>query len=163
MRIFLFKLVRKIFRPLEPHAAKWGAKNRVVAALYYAFLNRSFSYEQQTFLAGRVAYDHSLVSEQLRAGVITEDEAENHRLSHIITRSVGCQEVEEVDRLWLQLEPGDLWLICSDGLHGKVKNKEIFSMVSEQRCQAIDPLIELANERGGEDNISVVILDIQAP
>ena len=104
--------------------------------------------------------DHSLVTEQLRAGMITKEEAEKHQLKNIITRSVGYQEEEEVDVLHLELEIGDHILICSDGLHGKVESKEICDMIQTHGVEAVKPLIDLANRNGGEDNITVVILKV---
>lgn len=102
--------------------------------------------------------DHSLVNEQLRAGLLTEEEAEHHHLKNVITRSVGYQEQEEVDTLWLDLEDNDQLVLCSDGLYGKVTNKEIVSLINDYNVKAVPKLIDLANERGGEDNITAVII-----
>ncbi len=104
--------------------------------------------------------DHSLVSEQVRAGVLSKEEAELHHLRNVITRSVGYQEEEEVDTFATRLEPGDLLLLCSDGLHGKVPDKELSLIINQLKCDAIGKLINLANERGGEDNITAIIIYI---
>ena len=105
--------------------------------------------------------DHSLVSEQVRAGIITKEEAELHHLRNVITRSVGYQEEEDVDTTSFQLEDNDIMLLCSDGLHGKVTEKELSLLISQGGIQAVDGLIALANERGGDDNISVVLVKAQ--
>jgi len=105
--------------------------------------------------------DHSLVSEQVRAGILTKDEAELHHLRNVITRSVGYQEEEDVDPTSLHLENNDLLLLCSDGLHGKITDKELSLHTTEGGPQVVDKLIALANERGGEDNITVVIVKAQ--
>lgn len=102
--------------------------------------------------------DHSLVSEQVRAGLLTKEEAELHHLKNVITRSVGYQEEEDVDTFSIVLEKGDLFLLCSDGLHGKVSDQEIAQLCSDLRLDAAPKLIALANERGGDDNITVVIV-----
>ena len=105
--------------------------------------------------------DHSLVSEQVRAGIITKEEAELHHLRNVITRSVGYQEEEDVDTASFRLEDNDIMLLCSDGLHGKVNDKELSLLATENGTQAVDKFIALANERGGDDNITVVIVKAQ--
>lgn len=110
----------------------------------------------------QMTYDHSLVNEQVRAGIISQEEAELHHLKNVITRSVGYQEEEDVDTIVFDLEEGDYLLLCSDGLHGKVEDREIAHMVINNGLSAAGQLIDLANKRGGEDNITVVIIAIQA-
>lgn len=110
----------------------------------------------------QMTYDHSLVNEQVRAGIISQEEAELHHLKNVITRSVGYQEEEDVDTVVFDLEEGDYLLLCSDGLHGKVGDREIAHMVISNGLNAATQLIDLANKRGGEDNITVVIVAIQS-
>ena len=105
--------------------------------------------------------DHSLVSEQVRAGLLTKEEAELHHLRNVITRSVGYQEEEDVDTTSLRLEDGDCLLICSDGLHGKVTDQELSLMIEKHGLKAVEELIKLANDRGGDDNITTVILKVK--
>ncbi len=109
----------------------------------------------------QVTTDHSLVSEQIRAGLITKEEAERHHLRNVITRSVGYQENEDVDTYSLQLEDGDLLVICSDGLHGKISDLQLASLCNQYRSLAVDHLIAAANAAGGDDNISVIISDVK--
>lgn len=108
----------------------------------------------------QITFDHSLVSEQVRAGIITPEEAELHHLRNVITRSVGYQEEEHVDTTFLELENDDYLLICSDGLNKHVNDQEISNMLSSKGISATNDLIELTNERGGEDNVSVVVVKI---
>lgn len=110
----------------------------------------------------QMTYDHSLVNEQVRAGIISQEEADLHHLKNVITRSVGYQEEEDVDTIVFEIEEGDYLLLCSDGLHGKVEDREIAHMVINNGLSAAGQLIDLANKRGGEDNITVVIVSIQA-
>lgn len=109
----------------------------------------------------QVTTDHSLVSEQIRAGLITKEEAERHHLRNVITRSVGYQENEDVDTFCLPLEDGDIILLCSDGLHGKISEAQIGELCSNYRSLAVDHLIAAANAAGGDDNISVIIGEIK--
>jgi protein phosphatase len=101
------------------------------------------------------------VSEQVRAGIITKEEAELHHLRNVITRSVGYQEEEDVDGTCIDLDKGDFLLLCSDGLHGKVSDREISRLVQEKGIEALKHLIDLANSRGGDDNITVVVIEVR--
>lgn len=128
---------------------------------YIAHVGDSRLYLQRCGFIYQITNDHSLVSEQVRAGLITKEEAELHHLRNVITRSVGYQEEEDVDTTSLVLEDGDVLLLCSDGLHGKVNDREISQAMSEHGIKAVGNLIAMANERGGEDNITVVILKVK--
>ena len=109
----------------------------------------------------QMSSDHSLVQEQLRAGLITEEEATSHHLRNVITRSVGYQEEEEVDTFDFELKVDDLLLLCSDGLHGKVNDSEISNCMQKHGLDSVSSLISMANARGGDDNITVVIVKAQ--
>lgn len=104
--------------------------------------------------------DHSLVGEQLRAGVINAEEAKNNQMQNIITRSVGYQEIEDVDTVTLALEPDDLFVISSDGMHGRIVDEEISRIANEKQLDAVKDLVELANERGGKDNITLIVVKV---
>ncbi len=102
--------------------------------------------------------DHSLVNEQIKAGLITPEHAKTHRLKNIITRSLGYQEEVEVDTRIELLEEGDTFLLCSDGLSNMVEEDEMFEIVLRSHFQeAALRLVEVANERGGDDNITVIL------
>mgnify|MGYP001193341995 CR=1 FL=1 len=109
----------------------------------------------------QLSVDHSLVSEQLKAGLITEEMADNHQLKNVITRSIGYQEEEFVDTFTREVERGDLILLCSDGLHGKISDQEIVSICNRHAESSHEKLIHLANKRGGEDNISVIVITVK--
>ena len=110
----------------------------------------------------QVTHDHSLVNEQLRAGLISKEQARLHERKNVITRSVGYQEYEDVDSFAFATEPGDFLLICSDGLHGKLSDEEICNLCRELGCGAVSALIAAANARGGDDNITAVIVRVPA-
>ncbi len=107
----------------------------------------------------QVSEDHSLVNEQLKAGAITPDEARHSRLKNIITRSVGFEADVTVDMMGLEIEPGDRFVLCCDGLSNLVDDQEILDIVRDAPIDmAPKKLIDLANERGGDDNITVIVI-----
>ncbi len=102
--------------------------------------------------------DHSLVMEQIKAGLITPEHAKTHRLKNIITRSLGYQEEVEVDTRIETLEPGDTFLLCSDGLSNIVEEDEMHEIVCRLHFQeAVFQLVEVALDRGGDDNITLIL------
>ncbi len=112
----------------------------------------------------QVSEDHSLVNEQLKAGAITPDEARHSRLKNIITRSVGFESDVNVDLMGLELEGGDRLVICCDGLSNLVDDDEIREVVAASSLDdAPRRLVDLANERGGDDNITVIVIRVRQP
>ena len=107
--------------------------------------------------------DHSWVAEEVRAGVLTAEEARYHPRRNIITRALGLQAHVEVDLVEAPFEPPAALLLCSDGLYGVVGDEEILAHADRlPPQQAVDELIALANARGGPDNISVILVEITA-
>lgn len=110
----------------------------------------------------QITQDHSLVSEQIRAGVISEEDAKKHKLKNIITRSVGYQEEVDADIFYEKLKAKDRYILCSDGLTNLVSDETLKSVVIENPIdEACKKLVSLANEEGGDDNITVVICEIE--
>jgi serine/threonine protein phosphatase PrpC len=111
----------------------------------------------------QVTDDHSLVNEQVKAGVLKRNDPMAGQIRNVITRCVGYQEEEEVDTFPLEVRGGDVFLLCSDGLTNKVRDPEIAeSMAMTDTDAAVAGLIRLANQRGGEDNITVLILKVES-
>ncbi|MEO1336342.1 MAG: PP2C family serine/threonine-protein phosphatase, partial [Myxococcota bacterium] len=107
----------------------------------------------------QLSEDHSLVNEQLKAGLITPEQARMSRFKHIITRSVGFEEDVAVDTMVVPTQEGDLYVLCSDGLANLVSNQEIRDVLMNNFLRdAPKAMVALANERGGDDNITVVVL-----
>jgi serine/threonine protein phosphatase PrpC len=106
--------------------------------------------------------DHTLVNFRLKLGLITAEEAANSPGKNVITRAVGHQDYVEVDTIDLETRPGDRFVLCSDGLHGYLMDGEIDGLVQGPREAVTNRLIELANDRGGRDNITVVVCDVEA-
>jgi serine/threonine protein phosphatase PrpC len=106
----------------------------------------------------QITEDHSLVAEQLRMGLITEDEAQESR-HNIITRAVGRREDLEIDVFEEEWAPGDAFILCSDGLWNQVSEPQIVMVLSELEAQpAARKLIEMAMTAQAPDNVSVVIV-----
>lgn len=115
-------------------------------------------------LIQQISEDHSLVNEQIKAGMITADEARNSRFKNIITRSVGFEEEVAVDVMGLVVEPNDTFIICCDGLSNLVDDRTIRDTVRALPLDQVPArLVELANEAGGDDNITVVAVKVTAP
>ncbi len=110
--------------------------------------------------ARQITEDHTLIAWQLREGIITQEEARRSPHKNVITRAVGNREYVQVDTNVVKLEPGDRYLLCSDGLHGYLRNAEIPELVSRGGDEAVDAFIELANSRGGKDNITAILVEI---
>ena len=105
--------------------------------------------------------DHSLVNEKIKAGLLTPEEAKNHKLKNIITRSLGYTEDVEIDLQIQAIRRGDRYVLCSDGLSNFVEASEIGEIVLDHGPQESSRrLIDLACERGGDDNITVVVARI---
>jgi PPM family protein phosphatase len=102
--------------------------------------------------------DHSLVEELRRQGRLTDEQAEDHPQRSIITRALGPEEAVDVDTLTFSARPGDLFLLCSDGLTTMVKDARIAQILTEAETldDAVDQLVREANEAGGRDNITAV-------
>lgn len=105
--------------------------------------------------------DHSYVQEMVRRGELGQDEARVHPDRNIITRAIGGGEKIEVDFFEAPLQPSSRILMCSDGLTDMIEDKEIFEIIKENQTteEGIRCLIETANEYGGNDNITVVMIE----
>jgi serine/threonine protein phosphatase PrpC len=121
-----------------------------------AYLLRDGEIEQLTT-------DHSLVAELVQSGVLTPEEAERHPQRSAITRALGTEETVDVESFTVVAQPGDVFLICSDGLSTMLADEEMKSAIEQADNdleRAADALIAAANARGGEDNVTVVLFEI---
>ena len=109
----------------------------------------------------QITDDHSVVGEMVRRGVLTDEEAQVHPHRNRILRSVGIDTEVNIDTSQVTVAPGDCFLLCSDGLTDMVLDSEIASVINlEPRAQAVQSLIDLANNRGGIDNITAQVVSI---
>jgi protein phosphatase len=107
--------------------------------------------------------DHSLVAEQIRRGMLTEEEAERSPQKNIITRALGIDDAVDVELDEVPLMQGDQLLLCSDGLTRDMKSAEILTTVRREKDPqaAAERLVELANAAGGLDNTTVILVSVQ--
>jgi serine/threonine protein phosphatase PrpC len=110
----------------------------------------------------QITADHSLAEERMRHGEMTEEEAAVHPQRHILTRALGVASEVEADMWDLQLRSGDRLVLCSDGLSNELTSEEMAEVLSSVRDpgEAAQQLVEIANEHGGSDNITVVVVDV---
>lgn len=112
----------------------------------------------------QLTHDHSLVAEQVRSGLISEEEARNHALKNLITRAVGIKETVRVDLFAVHLKLQDTLLLCSDGLCNMVSDSEIAAALALGDLKyCTRKLVEQALEAGGTDNITAVTLRVTGP
>lgn len=109
----------------------------------------------------QITQDHSLVEEMVRMGGIDRASARNHPDKNIITRAIGARDYVEADFFNLELQPGDMVLLCSDGLTNMVDDETIHQILTGNgslKARA-EELVRTANDNGGKDNISVVVIE----
>lgn len=138
----------------------------VVATVADGVLRTANVGDSRLYIAGKeglrqVTVDHSLVEEMVLAGSLDAKNARSHPDKNVITRAVGAEEYLDVDFFTTKLSPGDLILMCSDGLTNMVEDEDIFSVLQahdtlESKAKA---LVDTANRNGGNDNISVILAD----
>jgi protein phosphatase len=105
--------------------------------------------------------DDSWVSAALGEGILNSDDVERHPLRNVITKAVGARDAIDLDVLEHSLQPGDLVMLCSDGLHGMVSDQEIAKILKSSPDSLEETsarLVDAANEAGGRDNVTVVLL-----
>ena len=160
---------QKVFASAEEHPEQEGMGATLTAAwiddvqLSIGHVGDSRVYLLRTGLLQQLTSDHSLVAEQVRLGLLTVSEAEQSTLQSVLLRALGTQPEIEVDVEQVNLFPGDVLLLCSDGLTRMVTEFEIAGTLQSEPDpeRAAKKLVELANESGGIDNVSVIVVSIQ--
>jgi protein phosphatase len=125
--------------------------------------SRAYRYRDGTI--EQVTEDHSLVNELLKSGKLSPEEADMHPQRSVITRAVGTDPDVDVDAFTIEAEPGDVFLICSDGLTDMVGDDDILGVLDkfhDDLDRVTKSLVSAANRGGGEDNITVVAFRISA-
>jgi protein phosphatase len=129
--------------------------------LWLAHVGDSRAYRLRHGTLEQLTIDHSMVEHMREHGLLTEEEAANHPDRNVILRSLGVQPTVEVDLAPVTTEPGDRYLLCSDGLSSVVPEAEIAVVLAQHRPpDAANLLVELANQRGGPDNVTVQVVQI---
>ena len=133
--------------------------------LHVASIGDSRAYLLRGDAIRRLTEDHSFVTELVKLGRISEEEAVNHPQRNIVTRALGTKPTVEADFYEEAIQPGDTVILCSDGLRGEVSEEEMVQMVTQPLLpqEMASKLVALANQRGGPDNITVIILQIGEP
>ena len=109
----------------------------------------------------QLTQDHSLVNEQIWVGMMTPQDAEQAAYRNVISRSVGFEAQVQVDVISLTVQKGDRFLLCSDGLTNKISDIDLLKIAEVGKLEtAADKLVDIANDRGGEDNITLVLVEL---
>lgn len=111
--------------------------------------------------------DHSMIQEKMNMGIYTRQQAAEDPNKNVLSRTVGFEEEVDIDVFSYRCKPGDIFIICSDGLHGKVSDEDILYLVKKELLNkeknftsvrdCVQTLVRQANENGGQDNISVIL------
>ena len=155
----------QIYTQAQADPSKAGMGTTLVAVVilgrkvYVANVGDSRAYLINSQGIRQITEDHSWVEEQVRAGLLTHEQASRHPQRNLVTRALGSKPDVQVDLFEGELGEGDTLLLCSDGLTGRVEDREIAAAVRRYPPQeAARRLVALANERGGNDNITVLIV-----
>ena len=109
-----------------------------------------------------ISHDHSQVNEMLARGMINEEEAVNHPASNVITRAVGASETLYVDITLVELQPNDVYLLCSDGLYGAIGEEQIANLLSLEEMETVTQnLIDQSLEASARDNVTVIAVKVE--
>ena len=132
--------------------------------LYVAHAGDSRAYLLRDGLLRQITHDHSYVAEQVRAGAITEEGARSSRFRNIITRAVGIEPTLDAEVSEADVQPGDMLLLCTDGLSNMVAEEDITRTLMQAASPqvAADKLVQMAVKSGGRDNITAIVARLQA-
>ena len=150
----------------HPEHAGMGCTAEILAIsgddIFIGHIGDSRTYRLRNAELKQLSVDHSLVAEQVKQGLISEQDARTHAMRHVILRAVGAKESVELDLLKGKGLPGDIFLLCSDGLSDMVDDAAIRNCLSRgESLEALAAqLIELAKAAGGKDNVTVVLVEL---
>lgn len=169
MRIAIRQANEEIFS-LSTHMEQYhNMGTTIVAALMWdnivviGHVGDSRAYRITKLEIEQLTQDHSLVNALVQSGQLTSAEAENHPRKNVLTRAIGTDDDVEIDVRILEWDQEDLLLLCSDGLTNRVSESDLHQITTNEETldAAADHLIALANEAGGEDNITLVLCDFR--
>jgi serine/threonine protein phosphatase PrpC len=164
------KANEKVMRAVQNRPELKGMGTTVVAALFDAeratlvHVGDSRAYLFRDGELRRLTDDHSWVQEQVNAGILSEDEAKSHPLKNVVTRALGGAAHVSVDLIEVPVRPGDRFLLCSDGLTGMVPDEDLFAHFRSEGDleKTVRQLIDMANDRGGVDNVTAILVEVEA-
>ena len=130
--------------------------------IYIVNVGDSRAYVFRDGILLQITEDHTYVNTLLKAGLITPDEAVNHENKNMITRAVGAGYTIDADFFAVPIQADDVILICTDGLYGEVEEAQLTSVLKEEKSMTdiCNELVGMANENGGSDNITMVVLKV---
>ncbi|MHA6191773.1 protein-serine/threonine phosphatase PrpC [Bacillus subtilis] len=158
----------KIYDHAQAHEECQGMGTTIVCALFtgktvsVAHIGDSRCYLLQDGDFVQVTEDHSLVNELVRTGEISREDAEHHPRKNVLTKALGTDQSVSIDTRSFDIEPGDKLLLCSDGLTNKVEGTELKDILQSDSApqEKVNLLVDKANQNGGEDNITAVLLEL---
>jgi len=160
---------RRIYeKSKEPEFERHGMGTTMVAAFFYqdslyvGNVGDSRAYLFNDEFMWQLTEDHSLLNEHLKAGLIKDSEVETFQSKNVITRSVGFEGDVRCDIFQRKIQPGDKYLLCSDGLCGLVDDRRIFELCKNRGIEeSVEVCIEEAKKNGGHDNITAVVISVE--
>ena len=164
----VFLANQKIFQAASDNPALSGMGTTVTAflvrgeAAYIAHVGDSRAYMLRDGMLKQVTSDHTIVADRVRAGLLTPEQAKTDPYRHIITRALGIDNTVAIEHHTLQIRHHDVFLLCTDGLTEMVEDGDLREALSEEHPHAaVEKLIHLANDRGGVDNITAVVVHVK--
>lgn len=157
---------RSVFNAASSNAQYSGMGTTLVVAVFHSeklllgHIGDSRCYRLRKGEMTQITKDHSLLQEQIDAGLLTPEQAATASHKNLVTRALGVEDAVLLELNEHDVEPGDLYLLCSDGLSDMANDSEIAAILDTQTpmAQKADSLISIANEHGGRDNISVLLI-----
>ena len=126
--------------------------------IYIGHVGDSRVYRIRKEFMRKLTRDHSYVEKLVKDGTITREEAMHHPKKNMLTKALGCTAFVDPDVTVKGFMKDDIILMCSDGLTNMVEEQEIYKIIKENRMTAVDKLIERANENGGYDNVTAIVI-----
>jgi len=171
LRDYVQKANASIYHAANSQPQYAGMGTTIVSGLFYdnrlavAHIGDSRMYRLRDDVFEAITRDHSLLQEQIDGGLISKEEARTSKNKNLVTRAVGVDEVVEVEVHIHEVQVGDVYVLCSDGLNDMVEDADIgdaLRALASNLNLAAAQLIEMANDNGGRDNVSVIVIKIKA-
>ncbi|WP_249383923.1 Stp1/IreP family PP2C-type Ser/Thr phosphatase [Chitinivorax sp. B] len=160
-----------VFEAAQTQSQCSGMGTTLVTALFYdnkmmvAHIGDSRLYRLRATHLEQLTRDHSLLQEQIDAGLVRQEDARFVEYKNLVTKALGIEAYAEPEFNEFQVEVGDLYMLCSDGLNDMLADSDILHVLQSNQLQlhdAADHLIDAANDVGGRDNVSVILIHIKA-
>ena len=169
LREQIVKANTSIFQAAQSQPQYAGMGTTLVAAVFYdnramiAHIGDSRVYRLRGEAFEQITKDHSLLQEQIDSGMITPEQARFSQNKNLVTRALGIDPTVEPELREYDTRPGDVWLLCSDGLNDMVSDEDIgltLQTLSANLKLAAQQLVQMANDNGGRDNVSVILVRV---